>query len=66
MVDAISAGNVVVANALGSGVIETAAIMPFLPGLARKLLGEPLKLPSVATWWCGQDYALDWVLATSG
>jgi uncharacterized circularly permuted ATP-grasp superfamily protein/uncharacterized alpha-E superfamily protein len=62
LVDALSAGNVVVANALGSGVIETAAIMPFLPGLSRKLLGEPLKLPSVATWWCGQEYALDWVL----
>lgn len=62
LVDAISAGNVVVANALGSGAIETAAIMPFLPGLAKKLLGEPLKLPSVATWWCGQEYALDWVL----
>ncbi len=62
LVDAVNAGNVVVANALGSGVIETAAIMPFLPGLAKKLLGEPLKLPSVATWWCGQDYALDWVL----
>jgi uncharacterized circularly permuted ATP-grasp superfamily protein/uncharacterized alpha-E superfamily protein len=62
LVDAISAGNVVVANALGSGVIETAAIMPFLPGLAKKLLGETLKLPSVATWWCGQDYALNWVL----
>ncbi len=62
LVDAITAGNVVVANALGSGVIETAAIMPFLPGLATKLLGEPLKLPSVATWWCGQEYALDWVL----
>jgi hypothetical protein len=63
LVDAVGAGNVVVANALGSGVIETAAIMPFLPGLARKLLGEPLKLPSVATWWCGQEYALDWVLS---
>lgn len=62
LVDAISAGNVVVANALGSGVIETAAIMPFLPGLATKLLGESLELPSVATWWCGQDYALKWVL----
>jgi len=62
LVDAIRAGNVVVANALGSGVIETAAIMPFLPGLSRKLLGESLKLPSVATWWCGQDYARDWVL----
>ena len=62
LVDAIVAGNVVVANALGSGLIETSAIMPFLPGLSRHLLGEKLKLPSVATWWCGQPYALDWVL----
>jgi uncharacterized circularly permuted ATP-grasp superfamily protein/uncharacterized alpha-E superfamily protein len=62
LVDAVRAGNVKVANALGSGLIETAAIMPFLPGLARRFLGERLKLPSVATWWCGQDYALEWVL----
>jgi uncharacterized circularly permuted ATP-grasp superfamily protein/uncharacterized alpha-E superfamily protein len=62
LVDAIVAGNVKVANALGSGLIETAAVMPFLPGLSRQLLGEKLKLPSVATWWCGQEYALDWVL----
>jgi uncharacterized circularly permuted ATP-grasp superfamily protein/uncharacterized alpha-E superfamily protein len=62
LVDAIVAGNVKVANALGSGLIETAAIMPFLPGLSTRLLGEKLKLPSVATWWCGQTYALDWVL----
>jgi uncharacterized circularly permuted ATP-grasp superfamily protein/uncharacterized alpha-E superfamily protein len=61
LVDAIVAGNVKVANALGSGAIETAAIMPFLPGLCRHLLDERLKLPSVATWWCGQSYALDWV-----
>ena len=54
LVDAVRAGNVVVANALGSGVIETAAILPFLPGLCRDLLGEELLLPSVATWWCGQ------------
>jgi uncharacterized circularly permuted ATP-grasp superfamily protein/uncharacterized alpha-E superfamily protein len=63
LVDAIVAGNVKVANALGSGLIESAAIMPFLPGLARHLLGEELKLPSVATWWCGQPNALKWVLA---
>ena len=63
LVDAIVAGNVKVANALGSGLIETAAVMPFLPGLSRQLLGEKLKLPSVATWWCGQKYALDWVLS---
>jgi uncharacterized circularly permuted ATP-grasp superfamily protein/uncharacterized alpha-E superfamily protein len=63
LVDAIVAGNVRVANALGSGVIETAAIMPFLPGLAGYLFGEKLKLPSVATWWCGQAPALNWVLS---
>ena len=62
LVDAIVAGNVIVANALGSGLIETSAIMPFLPGLSKHLFGEKLKLPSVATWWCGQPYALDWVL----
>jgi uncharacterized alpha-E superfamily protein len=62
LVDAVVAGNVKVANALGSGVIETAAIMPFLPGLSRHLTGERLKLPSVATWWCGQSYAFDWVI----
>ena len=62
LVDAIVAGNVKVANALGSGLIESAAIMPFLPGLAQHLLGEELKLPSVATWWCGQSDALEWVL----
>jgi uncharacterized alpha-E superfamily protein len=62
LVEAVAAGNVRVANALGSGVIESAAIMPFLPGLARHLLDEQLKLSSVATWWCGQDYALQQVL----
>ncbi|MFL6417378.1 MAG: circularly permuted type 2 ATP-grasp protein [Bryobacteraceae bacterium] len=62
LVEAANAGHVRIANALGSGLIETAAIMPFLPGLTRHLLGEQLRLPSVATWWCGQDYALNWVL----
>jgi uncharacterized circularly permuted ATP-grasp superfamily protein/uncharacterized alpha-E superfamily protein len=62
LVDVVNAGNVAIANGLGSGAVETATLMPFLPGLARKLLGEPLRLPSVATWWCGQEHALQWVL----
>jgi len=62
LVEAVVAGNVKVANALGSGVVESAAIMPFLPGLARRLLGDELKLPSVATWWCGQESAMNWVV----
>jgi uncharacterized circularly permuted ATP-grasp superfamily protein/uncharacterized alpha-E superfamily protein len=55
LVQAVRAGNVSVANALGSGVLETAAFMAFLPGLSRRLLAEEPLMPSVATWWCGQD-----------
>ena len=54
LVEAARAGNVAIANPLGSGVVETPALLAFLPGLCRHLLGEELKLPSVATWWCGQ------------
>ena len=61
LVEAVRAGNVVVANALGSGLIETPALMPFLPGLSSRFLGEKLKLPSVATWWCGQAPAMQYV-----
>jgi uncharacterized alpha-E superfamily protein len=63
MVAAMRAGNVAVLNAPGSAVIELPALAPFLPGLARHLLGEELALPAVATWWCGQKSALDEVLA---
>ncbi len=62
LVDAVRAGNVVVANALGSGVIETAAILPFLPALCRALLGEELQIPSAPTWWCGEPSQLSYVL----
>ena len=36
--------------------------MSFLPGLCKHLLGEELKLPSIATWWCGQESARQYVL----
>jgi uncharacterized circularly permuted ATP-grasp superfamily protein/uncharacterized alpha-E superfamily protein len=62
LVEAIRAGNVVTANALGTGLVQSPAFMPFLPGLCRHILGEELKLPSVATWWCGQKAARDYVL----
>jgi uncharacterized circularly permuted ATP-grasp superfamily protein/uncharacterized alpha-E superfamily protein len=62
LVEAARAGNVTVANALGSGLIETSAFMPFLPGLGQRMLGEKLKLPTAATWWCGQPKALRYVI----
>jgi uncharacterized circularly permuted ATP-grasp superfamily protein/uncharacterized alpha-E superfamily protein len=62
LVEALRAGNVTVANALGCGLLQSPAFMGFLPGLCRQLLGEQLLLPSVATWWCGQKPARGYVL----
>ena len=47
-------GGVTLANALGSGIVETPVMMSFMPGLCRRVLGEELRLSNIATWWCGQ------------
>ena len=57
LTDCARRGNVLLANALGSGVLESGALLGYLPGLCEQLLGEPLKLPSVATWWLGEPAA---------
>jgi uncharacterized circularly permuted ATP-grasp superfamily protein/uncharacterized alpha-E superfamily protein len=62
LIAVVRAGKVVIANALGSGVLESAAWMGFIPAAAERLLGEKLRLPSVATWWCGEQLALDYVI----
>jgi len=62
LIGVVRAGRVVLANGLGSGVLESAAWMGFMPAAAERLLGEKLRLPSVATWWCGERLALDYVL----
>src|ERR1700730_10816820 len=61
LVQAVRSGTVSVANALGSGLAESPAYAAFLPGLCRQLLGEELKMPTVATWWCGQEAPLTYV-----
>ncbi|MBD3760187.1 circularly permuted type 2 ATP-grasp protein [Rhizorhabdus sp.] len=55
LMDAMAAGQAVIANAPGAGVVESTAIAAFLPKLAHRLMGENLLLPNIATWWCGQD-----------
>src|SRR5450631_314541 len=62
LIAVVRAGKVVIANSLGSGVLESAAWMGFIPAAAERLLGEKLHLPSVATWWCGEQPALDYVV----
>ena len=63
LVEAVRRGRVAIANPLGAGILESPGLMAFLPRLAKHLLGQELRLPSVATWWCGQPRELDYVLA---
>ncbi len=61
LVQAARMGHVAIVNALGSGWVETPALMAFLPAVCRQILGQDLALPSVPTWWCGQDEARAYV-----
>jgi uncharacterized circularly permuted ATP-grasp superfamily protein/uncharacterized alpha-E superfamily protein len=63
LLQAVRGGHVALANALGSGLIENPGLAAFLPMLCRHLLGEDLKLPSSATWWCGDPAERGYVLA---
>ena len=63
LMEAWRSGTVAIANGVGSGVIETPALLPFLPGLSRHLLSEELILPNAVTWWCGQPRELEDVCA---
>ena len=62
LLGALRAGRVMVSNALGTGVLESAAWLGFLPPIAERLIGERLTLPEVATWWLGEKPALEYVL----
>jgi uncharacterized circularly permuted ATP-grasp superfamily protein/uncharacterized alpha-E superfamily protein len=55
MVAALRSGSVTLVNALGAGLPETRAFLAFLPRLCKVLRGEPLMMPNIATWWCGQS-----------
>ncbi|TWT77084.1 hypothetical protein Pla123a_25140 [Posidoniimonas polymericola] len=61
LIQASREGSLAVANPLGSGLVESPVFMAFLPRLCQALLGEKLKLPGVATWWCGEPESLEYV-----
>ena len=54
LLQAVRAGSVVMANALGTSFLESPAVQGFLPAISEYLLNEPLKMPSLNTWWCGE------------
>lgn len=62
LLGAMRTGKVATLNHPGCGLLENAGLMAFLAPLCRQLLGEDLRLPSVATLWCGQPKELQHVL----
>jgi uncharacterized circularly permuted ATP-grasp superfamily protein/uncharacterized alpha-E superfamily protein len=58
LLQAVRAGQVLMANAPGSAFLESPGLLGFLPALSQDLLGEELLLPSIATWWCGERAAM--------
>ncbi len=57
LLQATRAGTVVLANALGSGFLESPAVQAYLPGMAQHFGGQPLLMPAMPTWWCGDAQA---------
>ena len=55
LTEAWRSGNVVLANAPGSGFASTLALMPFLRGICKEWFSEDLKLPFIETWWLGDS-----------
>ena len=53
LIEAVRRGNVRVVNGFGAGVLENPGLVPYLPAACEALLGEPLRLASLGTWWCG-------------
>lgn len=53
LMEAVREGRLAMVNALGTGILETRAMMAFLPRISEVLTGKPLALPNIATWWCG-------------
>jgi uncharacterized circularly permuted ATP-grasp superfamily protein/uncharacterized alpha-E superfamily protein len=62
LMQAAQSGKVAIANTLGSGLVESPVFMAFLPQLCQALLSEPLAMPGVAAWWCGDPQSKRYVL----
>jgi uncharacterized circularly permuted ATP-grasp superfamily protein len=61
--NAYRAGNVVVANALGTGVADDKAVYAYVPRLIRYYLSEEPILDNVETYLCREEKSLGYVLA---
>jgi uncharacterized alpha-E superfamily protein len=54
LVQAVRDDKVAIVNSLGAGLVEARAMLAFLPALAKRVLGQDLAIPNIATWWLGR------------
>ena len=66
LLGAMRSGELTMVNAPGSGALEIRALLAFIPRIAEVLNGKPLKMPNIATWWCGHAKAGRYVKANLG
>lgn len=64
LLEVVRSGRVVIANPLGSGVLENPVLLKYLPEIGKSLLGREPRLASVKTYWCGDDQDWNYVRAT--
>lgn len=63
LLEVIRAGRIVVANPLGSSVLENPALLRYMPAISRFFLGREPRLQAVDTYWCGDASDREFVLA---
>ena len=66
LMSAYLAGNVTLANAVGTGAADDKAIYTYMPEIIRFFLGEEPLLKNVPTWRCREPDALKYVLEHLG
>ena len=62
LVESMRQDNLNMMNPVGSAILENVGLNPFMGKISQYFLNEKLVLPQIATWWCGQQKELDFVL----
>ena len=62
LVESMRQDNLNMMNPIGSAILENVGLNPFMEKIAQYFLNEKLILPQIATWWCGQEKELEFVL----
>ena len=62
LMSAYQAGNVTLANAVGTGIADDKAVYSYMPAIVKFYLGEEPILKNVPTWRCREDDHLSYVL----